>query len=131
MTKDLIILRGLPGSGKTTFANLIGDVVCSADDFFTNSETNEYKWTQEHMGAAHLWCKLNVKRNMILGTERIIVANTHTQLKEFNDYMEMAKEFGYRYFVLVVENYNETTNVHNVPDAALTAMKERFTTKLI
>ena len=44
--KNLILLRGLPGSGKTTLAKVLsnnGDFpFFSVDDYFTNPKTQEY-----------------------------------------------------------------------------------------
>jgi hypothetical protein len=45
-------------------------------------------------------------------------------------YFEMAKEFGYKTFSIVVENRHGGTNQHGVPDEALTKMRERFEIKL-
>ena len=40
--KELILLRGLPGSGKSTFAEVIGGFRCEADMYFM--EDGEYKF---------------------------------------------------------------------------------------
>ena len=47
----LIIVRGLPGSGKSTFAELLGDIICTTDDF--HMKDGKYCWTAEKAGAAH------------------------------------------------------------------------------
>ena len=36
--KELILLRGLPGSGKSTFAELIGGFRCEVGDHVTGRE---------------------------------------------------------------------------------------------
>ena len=36
--KSLIILRGLPGSGKSSLASLLTKAICSADDYLINRE---------------------------------------------------------------------------------------------
>ena len=43
MERNLIIVRGIPGSGKTTFAEMICKVVFSADDYHTDKDGN-YNW---------------------------------------------------------------------------------------
>lgn len=35
---DLILVRGLPGSGKSSFGNLISNDVLSADDYFIGDD---------------------------------------------------------------------------------------------
>jgi uridine kinase len=34
MKKELIIVRGISGSGKSTFAYMLGKAVCTADDWY-------------------------------------------------------------------------------------------------
>lgn len=130
--KDLIILRGLPGSGKSTFADLLsgGDssIVCCADDFFMVD--GEYKFDINMLGRAHKSCEKKCRGLMIHNEPRIIVANTGTTEKEINTYINMAEEYGYRVFSVVVENRHEGVSVHGVPEETLQRMKDRFTIKL-
>ena len=68
---------------------------------------------------------------MQVGASRIVVANTTTTEKEMQPYADMAKEFGYQIFYLIVENRHLGVNTHNVPDATLVKMRERFSIKLL
>jgi len=61
---------------------------------------------------------------------RIAVANTFTQEWEMKAYYDLAKEYGYTVFSLVVENRHNGVNVHNVPEEVLESMKNRFELKL-
>jgi hypothetical protein len=45
-------------------------------------------------------------------------------------YFELAKQYGYRVYSLVVENRHGGVNVHGVPDDKLEQMKNRFELKL-
>jgi hypothetical protein len=45
-------------------------------------------------------------------------------------YVEMAKEWGYTVFTIVVENRHGGKNVHGVPDDKLEIMRNRFEIKL-
>ena len=48
--KELIVIRGIPSSGKSYLANeLAGDEgqVFSADDYHTDPETGKYNWKPE------------------------------------------------------------------------------------
>ena len=61
-SKVMFIMRGLPGSGKSTIANQIkqvyGDLalICSADDFRITDQ-GEYARKCEEYGTAHLKCE--------------------------------------------------------------------------
>lgn len=141
--KALIILRGVPGCGKSTAAEILAlskvckdtfvfekkDTICTADDYFTE-KYGSYKWSREEVGAAHKWCQDKCREAMKNGEDRIFVANTNTRLKEMKVYYDMAKEYGYMVISLVVENRHDGKNEHNVPAETITAMKDRFEVKL-
>lgn len=129
MEKVLIIVRGIPGSGKSTFAELFARAICTADDYHTDRKGN-YNWKPENIGKAHDWCKRKCRRFMQAGIERIAIANTSTQLKEFQPYMQMAKNHGYKVFTVVVENRHGGVNSHGVPAETLEKMTNRFEIKL-
>lgn len=130
--KTLIILRGLPGSGKSTVAELLSEngkyPVCTADDFFMKD--GEYKFNPAQLGLAHGWCQKKAGEAMRRGDEKIIIANTNTTEREFKPYVEIAEEYGYMVICLVVENRHSGKNVHNVPEDRIQIMKERFDIKL-
>jgi predicted kinase len=130
MEKNLIIVRGLPGSGKSTFAKLLGRAICTADDYHTDRKGN-YLWKPENIGKAHDWCKRKCERFMKRSIETVIIANTSTTEEEIRPYVEMARNYGYRTFSVIAENRANTKNIHNVPDETIQKMKARFSVKLI
>lgn len=129
MEKILIVCRGIPGAGKTTFAHLLGRAVCSADDYFT-TRSGDYIWSADKVGTAHAWCQRKCRRFMKKQVERIIIANTNTTEREMHPYMELAKQFGYKIFSVIVENRHGNASVHNVPEESLQKMRDRFRIKL-
>lgn len=131
-TNTLILLRGLPGAGKTTLANMLADEVHSADDYFYENGPNvdKYDFDASKLGAAHGQCKTRVENAMKSNVERIVVANTNTTEKEINPYIKLAESYGYQIISLVVENRHGNKSVHGVPSDVLDAMEKRFTIKL-
>jgi predicted kinase len=137
--KELYIVRGLPGSGKSTFAEvLVGAdfLVCEADKYFIDKETNEYKFDASKIKDAHKFCRETVETYMkdSLVVEqyynRIAVSNTFTQEWEMADYFALAEKYGYRVYSIIVENRHGGVNQHGVPADKLEAMEKRFEIKL-
>jgi predicted kinase len=133
---ELILLRGLPGSGKTTIAKILLQLkstdepeVLSADDFFIN-ENGEYDFDLQKIKEAHQYCQFRCSERMRQQKAKIIVANTFTQEWEMDIYFEMAKRYNYRIHTLIVENRHGSENVHEVPAEKIKQMKERFQIKL-
>jgi predicted kinase len=135
-TGDLILLRGVPGSGKSTFANVIlqqpnnnPQEVLSADDFFVNNE-GVYIFDGTKIKEAHNYCQFRCSERMRQEISRIVVANTFTQEWEMETYYEMAKRYNYRVHSVIIENRHGNQNIHGVPENKLQIMKDRFEIKL-
>jgi predicted kinase len=133
---DLILLRGLPGSGKTTLANIIlqqpnnnPQEVLSADDFFEDKE-GEYKFDASKLKEAHNYCQFRCSERMRQQKSRIVVANTFTQEWEMDEYFKMAERYNYRVHTVIIENRHGNENIHGVPKDKLQQMKDRFQIKL-
>lgn len=133
---DLILLRGLPGSGKTTLGSVIlkclisdNPDVISADDFFTD-ENGNYVFDGSKIKEAHNHCHQRCAKKMRNQFSRIVVANTFTQDWEMTPYFEMAERYNYRVHSVIVENRHSGVNVHDVPESKIKEMKKRFQVKL-
>lgn len=133
MMKELILLRGLPGSGKSTMAKSLSTSMSGhveADMFFLNHE-GEYKFDASKLKEAHEWCRKEAESYMKPhGFDRVIVSNTFTQEWEMDAYCNLAKKYGYRVHSIIVENRHEGVNEHGVPADKLEQMKQRFEIKL-
>ena len=129
MEKILYIVRGIPGSGKSTLAKQLTSNVFEADHYFYDNDGN-YKFIASEIKDAHKECQDNVRIAMESSIPKIVVSNTFTQEWEMEPYFELAKEFGYKTFSIIVENRHGGTNVHNVPEDKIEQMKNRFSIKL-
>jgi predicted kinase len=134
----LFLVRGLPGSGKSTFANHIWNeyAICEADQYFIDKKTLEYKFDPTKLREAHEWCRNQVEARMIDHQvnkqyyPEIVVSNTFTQEWEMQAYMDLANKYGYRVTTLIIENRHGGSNIHGVPDDKLEIMRNRFEIKL-
>lgn len=133
---DIILLRGIPGSGKSTLGDIIlqttqsnNQDVLSADNFF-NDDKGNYNFDVTKLKEAHNWCQQKCAERMKLEFSKIVVANTFTQDWEMAPYFEMADRYKYRIHTVIVENRHEGKNIHGVPEDKLEIMKDRFEIKL-
>lgn len=137
LPKILTLVRGLPGSGKSTFANFVWNdyAICEADKFFYDKEGN-YNFDGSKIKQAHEWCRNEVEIRMKDNQANpqyypeIVVSNTFTQEWEMEAYYELAKKYGYLVISIIVENRHGGKNVHGVPDEKLEQMRNRFQIKL-
>ena len=137
MSGLLFLVRGLPGSGKTSFASHIWNdyAVCEADKFFYDKEGN-YNFDGSKLKEAHAWCKNEVEirmqdhQNNQQYYPEIAVSNTFTQEWEMEDYFKLAEKYGWKVVSLIVENRHGGKNLHGVPDDKLEIMRNRFEIKL-
>jgi predicted kinase len=130
--KTLILLRGLPGSGKSTFAKtLVNKDYChkEADMFFVDSEGN-YKFQLSKIRDAHKWCQEEVDFLMKYEHSPLVISNTFTQEWEMKEYYKLAEKYGYTVFSIIVENRHGGVNEHDVPQEKLDQMRNRFEVKL-
>lgn len=141
---EVIICRGLPGSGKSTMANnllwqykKVGKQnvgLYSTDDYFVR-EDGKYIFDGGKLNSAHQWNFTRFQRAVDLGYDVVIVDNTHVQFWECLNYVEYAL----KNFYAVEFKEPETPwakdidalfarNSHSVPREAIRMMMERWDT---
>lgn len=123
----LILLRGLPGAGKSTLAAILGFITIEADHWFRLFNGGEFDGAS--LGKAHAWCQERTRSLLEFG-HSVIVSNTSTTEEEVEVYSRIAAECGARFTSLIVENRHGGESVHNVPAATVDRMRERFSIKL-
>ena len=126
------IVRGLPGSGKTTLAKGMSGIsavgkpsaVISADMYF-HKDSGEYSFDREELYLAHRWCRDTTSILLQDGVE-VYVANTFVAYKEIEEYFNYADKHDFG-ITLITAN-NDFGSVHNVPEEAMTRFRNRIQT---
>jgi len=122
--KTLYIIRGLPGSGKTTLAHQLTRWVCEADHYFTKPN-GAYEFDASKLQDAHKQCEFMCEAYMKFGYERIAVSNTGSQRWEFAKYIALAQHNQYN-IVEITMTGDTYGSIHNVPDEAMARMRARW-----
>lgn len=100
MKNELLIIRGLPGSGKTTMAKKYKDRGYrhhEADHCFENAN-GEYNFNPDKIGEAHARCFSRSDNDLSNGYS-VVVSNTFIKKSDMTPYEKSAKSRG-RNFVL-------------------------------
>lgn len=123
---NLILVRGVSGSGKSTVVRMFGNCPnVSADEFFT-MPGGSYKFDPSKLNEAHKWCQTVVEDIMEVLWCDIAVHNTFTTEWEMQPYFDLAEKYGYKVFTIIVENRHGNKSIHNVPEATIKAQAERL-----
>lgn len=129
------IMRGLPGSGKSTLGRAIDPhaVICASDDYFVWLGKGTYDFRIAALRTAHLSCQEKVRKLVDLGWPAIVVDNTNLTAWECYPYVSYALRAGYE--IQFVEpktpwawDIKELAkrNTHNVSLGAITRMFNAF-----
>jgi len=134
MMQTLYLIRGVPGSGKSSFAQTlldsgVVDVKAEADDLFLLIGKGEYSFDPSKLKEAHEWCQETARVHLKNG-DNVAVSNTSTTEKEVAVYQQIAELTGSKFMSIILENRHEGQNIHNVPPEKIQQMKNRFSVKL-
>lgn len=119
---NVIIMRGIPGAGKSTWAhrNTPSDtLICSADNYFVDDLSGEYRFNPKDIGKAHDWCFSSFLHNIRdPKLPAIVVDNTNLQSWEISPYYRVAETSGMNVKIVTVFcsfKIAALRNVHGVP----------------
>ena len=125
----LIILRGVSGSGKSTFADFLLRIYDFQECTFRKFEADQWfvdnnePWNPRYLQTAHEWCQAEVKKSLQDGYITV-VSNTTTTKKELQPYIKIATDLDVQYFVLISDS--DYINIHGVDENKVKKQAERF-----
>ena len=133
--KQVIILRGLPGSGKSTRAVCLREqawqrgqsaIVHSTDEFFVR-----LGWfDKSRLGAFHDRNFQYFVESLCAGFNCVIVDNCNVQYRDYERYALAAEMFGYEVTIVTLDSAPVAVlakrNIHNVPLEFIERMSERW-----
>lgn len=135
----VVILRGLPGAGKSTYRKTVleklktgfhalGEIFdCSADHFFMVG--GEYKFNPMQLGEAHASCLRSFTQRLLAQrpNDLIVVDNTNLSVAEFAPYAALALAYKAELEIVTIECGWQTAagrNVHGVPMNSYSRMEK-------
>lgn len=129
----VIILRGLPGSGKTEFKKSLRDHILISMDLYWTKDGQEYEFVAADIPKAVKW--MHEKFIAALEQEQnspkalVVVDNTHTRVWEMEFFIAQAKKRGWMVQIVRVEADVMDCAArcsHPVPASKLLEMRDRF-----
>lgn len=133
VNKKLIILRGLPGSGKSEIAKkLVGKgIVHSTDSYLIKN--CRYEFDHENIAKYHYYNLMGSIRSMKKGVSPIIIDNTNIAASNCINYVEQGKMYGYEIIVMEPDtpwafDIEELVkrNSHDVPRDTIIDMIQKY-----
>lgn len=134
----LYLVRGLPGTGKTTLAKTIAGIdktkCLAADDYFyENLGAHDAKYTFDpaKLPEAHKECLLKTSYWLTEGYS-VVVHNTFSCRWEMEPYLQKAKAHNFRVTVLdlfdagLTDDQLAARGLHDVPVETITKMRNRW-----
>ncbi|XP_042667975.1 NEDD4-binding protein 2 isoform X2 [Centrocercus urophasianus] len=132
----LVLLRGVPGSGKSYLARMIlednpGGVILSTDDYFY--KCGKYHYDARCLGEAHEWNRKRAKEAFEMKISPIIIDNTNIQAWEMKPYVALAQQFKYKVMFREPDTWwkfkpkeLERRNIHGVSKEKIKRMLEQY-----
>jgi predicted kinase len=117
----LYLIRGLPGSGKSTYAKKLN--CCHVENDMFSMQNGKYVYDSRLTENARKWC-LDMAWYSLRRDMDVVVSNTFTQKSELEPYLMIAHFCKCEIKIITMTgNYG---NQHNVPEEILQKMKDQW-----
>jgi len=115
---EIVLIRGLPGSGKSTTAkSMKWHLHLEADMFLEVNGT--YVYNASKVRAAHDWCVETAKKKLGLGMN-VVISNTFVRIWELQRYIDLMYPFR------IIELNGKWPNIHGVPEDKIKNMANEW-----
>jgi hypothetical protein len=119
----LIIVRGIPGSGKTTFANVRFPNCLHLENDMYHVRNGSYEWSAKNQDDAIKWCIdmtiISLRRGM-----DVVVSNTFTKTRYVDTYRRIADIIGCGFEVYRM--FGRFQNVHGLSESLVENFRSGF-----
>ncbi|XP_015273829.1 PREDICTED: NEDD4-binding protein 2 [Gekko japonicus] len=133
----LVLLRGVPGSGKSYLARSLlednpGGIILSTDDYFY-TKSGQYQFNPDRLSEAHEWNWKRAKEAFEKRVTPIIIDNTNIQAWEMKPYVALSQQHSYKVIFREPDTWwkfkpkeLERRNIHGVSKEKIKKMLERY-----
>lgn len=119
----LILVRGVPGSGKSTFAAKVFPGAFHVENDMFHMKDGEYRFDFNKQKDAVSWCMDMCDMALRNGMD-VVVSNTFTKRRYVMAYVKLAEKYGAD--ISVYRMTGSFKNCHSVPAAVFENMKKGF-----
>ena len=102
--KLAVILRGVPGSGKSTFVNTLrsfpGSIAIHAVDDLHVDDQGNFLWDEENQERLYTLNFANFVKSCASGTELVICDAINIEVDDFQKYVDIANQYEYSVYVV-------------------------------
>ncbi|XP_053886015.1 NEDD4-binding protein 2 isoform X3 [Malaclemys terrapin pileata] len=132
----LVLLRGVPGSGKSFLARTLlednpSGIILSTDDYFYKN--GQYQYDANCLGEAHEWNRKQAKEAFEKRISPIIIDNTNIQAWEMKPYVALSQQYKYKVMFREPDTWwkfkpkeLERRNIHGVSKEKIKRMLDRY-----